>query len=437
MKKIIKGLLASLLLVSMAACANDTTTSDETSQPETETEDTMFTVEEGTEITMWHTFTDDQEATLEEIAKEFNETNEYGITVNIESQAYQGFRDTVKQNVYNGQGPDLILDYPSTAAEYVEDELVLDLGQYIEDETYGIAGYAESLPSGIYEESKSFDDGLQHVVITQTTGPVHFYNKTLYDELNLTPATTWDELVANAKTIKEEKGLVGLGFDSLTDTLQALILQNDGGYIDLDTKTVLWNDEIGANAINYIADNTKSGYFALTPTNNYFSSDFNAGSIGGFIGSVAGLPYVDTADQFEFAIAAMPAIGNEWTPAWDRGLIAFDHDDSSKAMADYLFIKFFIEQENNLKWVQSYNSLSPYFAVTEEADYQAYVESNIALKALSETIETAGALPSVTGATTVRNELTDAAKAVAADTATTEEALAEAAENSNDALQGN
>ena len=61
----------------------------------------------------------------------------------------------------------------------------------------------------------------------------------------------------------------------------------------------------------------------------------------------------------------------------------------------------------------------------------------MALNALAEQMPYSGVLPTVPGSDTVRSELDSAVRTVAAGTATAEEALAEAAENSNNALQGN
>ena len=71
----------------------------------------------------------------------------------------------------------MILNYASAAADYVTDELVVDLSKYINDPEIGIPGYAESKPAGVVAEEFAFEDGQQHIIITQQTGPIFFYNK--------------------------------------------------------------------------------------------------------------------------------------------------------------------------------------------------------------------------------------------------------------------
>ena len=197
MKKLVKIVLAALMIMSLGACS-----SNKTSGENNEENTGIALPAEGTTVTIWHTFTNDQLTTLEAIAEEFNKTNEYGITVKVESQTYDGFLDTVKTNVYNGTGPDMILNYASAAADYVTDELVVDLSQYINDSEIGIEGYYESKPAGVIAEESAFEDGQQHIIITQQTGPIFFYNKTVYDELGLKPAKISTQIISRDRHAK-------------------------------------------------------------------------------------------------------------------------------------------------------------------------------------------------------------------------------------------
>ena len=47
-----------------------------------------------------------------------------------------------------------------------------------------------------------------------TTGPIFFYNKTIYDEMGFTPPTTWEELAEQSKAIYEKYGIPGFAADS-------------------------------------------------------------------------------------------------------------------------------------------------------------------------------------------------------------------------------
>ena len=186
------------------------------------------------EVTWWHMFTEGQEAILQEIIAEFNEANP-GIKVVAESQPYDGFLAKVYEAVSTGTGPDIIFNYASTAADYIPDGLIVDQSKYMESD------YKARVSEGIYAESTGFEDGGLYAVAVQSTGPILFYNKTMFDKVGFSAPKTWDEIEEAAKAIYAEYKIPGFAFDSLTDGMQAFLLQGGGKYVDLEKKTVLFN----------------------------------------------------------------------------------------------------------------------------------------------------------------------------------------------------
>lgn len=387
------------------------------------------------QITIWHTFTEGQEAALTSIVDAFN-ASQSGYEVALESQAYSGFLDTVYNAVANGVGPNVIFNYASAAADYVKDGLVFDMTSYIEDPEIGMTDIVSSMSAAVYEgEVKGFDDGGIYYLPAYTTGPVLFYNKTLYDELELTPAATWEELAQQSKTIYDAKGIPGFAVDSLTDLMQSLFIQSGAGYIDTASRTVTFGTDIGVQWLKWFGEQVQAGYFAITPSGDYWSNDFNAGLVASYYGSCAGVPYI-TPDGFEYAVA--PAIrgiegGVEWYPSWNRGPIAFNKTEEEN-MGTYLFIKFFLQPENNFAWVQATNTLSPYATTQAVEGYAAYADNAPALNMVAANLDIAGALPAISGANAVRNALTDTAKEVAGGVSTAEDAMAALVTACNEAL---
>jgi ABC-type glycerol-3-phosphate transport system substrate-binding protein len=387
------------------------------------------------QITIWHTFTEGQETALQSIADAFN-ASQSDYEVVLESQANSGFLDTVYNAVANGVGPNVIFNYASAAADYVKDGLVFDMTSYINDPEIGMTDIISSMSPAVYEnEVMGFDDGGIYYLPAYTTGPIFFYNKTLYDELGLTPPTTWEELAEQSKTIYEAKGIQGFAADSLTDLMQSLFIQSGAGYIDTASKTVTFGTDVGTQWLKWFGDQVQAQSFALNPSGDYFSNDFNAGAIASYYGSCAGVPYI-TPDGFEYAVA--PAIrgmadGTEWYPSWNRGPIAFNKSEEEN-MGTYLFIKFFLQPENNFAWVQATNTLSPYGTTQAVEGYAAYAEADPALKCVAANLDIAGALPAISGSNAVRNALTDTAKEVAGGNLTAEDAMAALVETCNEAL---
>ena len=386
-----------------------------------------------TKVSIWHTFTDAQQAALEKFAADFN-ASQSDYEVVVESQAYSGFLDSVYNAVANGVGPSIIINYASTAADYVKDGLVIDLSQYVFDPEIGMADIYNSLPDSIKAETTGFVDGGMYALPAVTTGPIFFINQTIYDELGLKAPTTWEELAANSKAIYEAKGIPGFAADSLTDMMQAFMMQSGAGYIDVENKCVLFDTEEAKSWLAWFGENVQAGYFALNPTGDYWSNDFNAQLVAAYLGSCAGVPYI-VPDGFEYDVAPMPReINAAWYPSWNRGPIVFNKDEDTNKGA-YLFVKYFLSPEVNAEWAKAMNALSPYGTTQASEAYAAFAaELAPSLVAVQDNLDIAGALPTVTGSYAVRNALKDAAIAVAGGMSA-EDAMAVCVADSNAALQ--
>lgn len=380
---------------------------------------------ERTEVVIWHTFTDDQETMLQTLADEFNASQEL-YTVKLQSQPYSGFEGNVLNAVKEGVGPDMIIYYASTVANYIDNNLVADLGKYVYDPEIGIPGFDEALPAAILAEASSFSDKTMHCIPVTTSGPILFYNKDLFAQAEVEVPTTWDEMYEVAKKVAETTGVPGLANDSLTDTMQAFVFASGSEYIDVENKKVGWDNDNFVAVMDKYAQANLDGSIALTATGDYWSSDFNAGIVASYIGSCAGVPYIQP-DGFEYDVAPMVLDStNPWYPAWNRAVICFSTTEE-KERASYEFIKFFVQPENNSRWCIAANYLSPYTWTAENADYAAFVEANPALAAVNANLDKAGYLPNVFGASTVRSELQKAITKAASGALSTADAVAEAA----------
>ena len=410
MKKLVALMVAAVMLVALCATASAATT-----------------------VTIWHTFTDAQQAALQAFAEEFN-ASQSDYVVEVQEQAYSGFLDSVYQAVANGVGPNIIINYASTAAEYVKDNLVADLAPYIFDDEIGMVDVYNSLPDSIKVEATGFEDGGMHILPATITGPILFINKTIYDELGLEIPTTWEQLAENSKIIYEAKGMAGFAADSKTDLFQSIFMQTGADYIDLESKTIKFDTEENIAWLDWYAENVANGYFAHNSQSDYFSSDFNAQLVACYLGSCAGYPYI-VPDGFEYVMAPMPnTIDVSWYPSWNRGPIVFNKTEDENKGA-YLFVKYFMTPEVNARWAVAMNALSPYGTTQESEAYAEFAaDLHQSLVCVQANLSVAGALPTVTGSQQVRNAVEAAATAVAGGMSGAD-AMAICAQDSNAALQ--
>ena len=394
-----------------------------------------FAEGERTTVTIWHTFTKDQEAYLVKAAEDFNALQDKYF-VEVLPQAYSGFTDTVKNAVRSGDGPDIIFNYASEAAAYVNDGLVANLDEYIYDPEIGIENFDDLLPEYLLDEINAFEDGHVHYLPGATTGPILYYNKTLLEELNLNGPTTWKELEEVCAAIKAAKpDVTPFGIDSLTDIIQTLVLENGSGYIDVAAKKVLFDDAV--DVIKWFGEMAQKGYFTIKPSGDYFSNDFNSGVVAMYYGSCAGVPYIDPIG-FEYGVAPAPSVGGEKAAytIWNRGPIVFSANGDDHAEGAYLFVKYMMTTPEVAEgWAEAVLALTPWLNAQKVEGYDAYLASQPALAAVQGNFGIGVSFPNITGASETRDALKELATVVAGgeDPAA---ALAACVEKCNNALQG-
>lgn len=391
-------------------------------------------------VQIWHTYTGDQAAYLEQQAAAFNESQSK-YEVQVLEQAYNGFADTVYNAVANGVGPSIIFNYASTAVDYIEAGLAVNIQSYIDEDSAAgdtaMADYIDSLPEAMKTDVMGFADGGVYYLPGCTTGPIFFYNKTMYDALNLSAPTTWDELAANCEAIYNEYGIAGYLADGLVDDIQALLMQNGEGYIDVDTKTVAFGGEGTVEIFQWFADNVAAGYFALSPTNDYASDDFSTQLVAGFSGSCVNDQYI-SAEDFEFAMAPWIASADEaFYTAWNRGPIFLKASDESIDRGAYEFVKFFLSPSANGGWAQVNSAISPYGTTEADADYQAYL-TNVpeSLQCVQANLDASGSFPNIPGAAQLRGLLEEYLTYAASGQMTAQEAVDGLVAACNEALAG-
>ena len=354
-------------------------------------------------VTIWHTYTDAQLEYLEKAVEDFNASQDQ-YTVVAESQAYDGFADKVYQAVMAGNGPDMIIHYASEAAKYVADDKVVDLEKVLSPDTIALMNDVTK------QSATSFEDGKLHILPIVSSGPVFFYNKAIYDELGLSAPATWAELQANCEKIKEKyPDKFGFAFDSEVDGAQTLIMQTGNKMFDADG--IYFNTPEVAEQLKYYQDNIQKGLFTNSKIGNYFSEDFNSGSLVSYIGSIAGIPYLEA----EFGLGEVPQGGSvEWVPAWNRGMIVFNYGDDARAKAAGAFIDYFASPEVNAGWCVACNYPATFEATKEVDTYKAFAEENISFQYLN--AEHAGELPAVSAQAYSRDALSTLMSQVAGGT---------------------
>ena len=306
-------------------------------------EEIVTEITEPVEITFWHAMNGDLEKTLQNLTDKFMESNK-NITVTLQNQSsYPDLQQKITATTASPKDlPTLTQAYPHWMVNAVQDELLVDLKPYIENETIGDTNYNNILEG--FRKGSEIDGKVYGMPFNKST-EVIWYNKTLFDELGLEVPTTFEEFAQASKTITEKKGIVGAGFDALHN-FYTIYLRNKG--VEFNSETDVTSAE-SVEAANYYLDGIKDGYFRIAGTDNYLSGPFAAEQLGMYVGSNAGESFVKQAvdGKFEIGVAPYPA---ESVMQQGTDLYMFSNATPEQRTAAFEFLKFLTSTENQVTW---------------------------------------------------------------------------------------
>lgn len=352
----LKKLIALALSMSfMTGCSSNNGASSEGS--------IVTEIKEPVEITFWHAMNGDLEKTLQTLTDKFMAENE-NITVTLQNQSsYKDLQQKITATTASPKDlPTMTQAYPDWMLNPIQDDLVVDLKPYIENETLKFDNYEDILES--FRNANTRDGKIYGIPFNKST-EVLWYNKDLFEELNLEVPTTYEELAEVAKTITKEKGIVGAGFDSLNN-FYTTFLKNEG--VTFDNNTDVTSEE-SVKAANYYLDGIKEGYFRIAGTEVYLSGPFANETLGMYIGSNAGESFVkqSVGDKFEVGVAAYPS---NYSMQQGTDLYIFANATAEQRTAAYEYLKFLTSAENQITWAKETGYMPARKSVIESEEYK-------------------------------------------------------------------
>lgn len=347
MKKTIVFLLTALLLTSslFAGGSSESTAAGSGAAGEITADDLRNA---GITLELWHAQTDENGIALDKVVQLFNETNEYGITVNATCQGgYTDCHNKILSSLAAGNYPNIGQAYNNNMMSYMPSGKLMDLTDYLNDE-FGITAeeLAQVVPSYL-EENHAFPDGNTYATSLGKSTEVMFYNKTFFDEHGLEVPTTYEELAEVAKQIADITGRPSVGFDSM-DNLGIYGPVNFGAkYADTQGNLYIFDeDNIDATMEFYRwwQKGIQEGYFRTAGEDRYCSGPFSNGTIIVYIGSSAGTAYI-LPDGFECAVTYSPVGKNPAVIQQGGNFCGFTTGDAMTDLATSIFLEYMYDAE--------------------------------------------------------------------------------------------
>ncbi len=361
MKKFIAILLAALMLVTpilMTACG------PKKAIPNFEVPAEGY---DGSEVTIkfYHTMGSNLSDVLDIYIAEFNKLYP---NIHVEWEqvgGYEDVRDQIKTEITVGDQPNIAYCYPDHVALYNISGAVATLDNLIEstitttraDGTTEILGLTEEQKAdfieGYYNEGAQFGDGLMYTMPFSKSTEVLYYNKTFFEANNLQVPTTWDELEAVCKRIKEiDPKSIPLGYDSESNWFITMCEQQNIPYTSATGDHYLFDNDDTKAFINRFRDWYQKGYLTTQTLYGKYTSGLFVStdetksymSIGSSAGATHQRPSkgTDGTYPFEVGIASIPQADKENGKVISQGpsVCIFKKDNPQEVVASWLFVKY-------------------------------------------------------------------------------------------------
>nr|WP_317349704.1 ABC transporter substrate-binding protein [uncultured Blautia sp.] len=401
-----KKVIASLLAAAMAVGAPSAVFAAEN----TVTEMADASEVDGTTITFWHSMGGVNGEALDTLVKQFNEENEYGITVDAQYQGeYDDSLNKLKSAQIGNMGADLVQVYEIGTRFMIDSGWIVPIQDMIDGDSYDVSQIEPNL-AAYY----TIDNELYSMPFNSST-PILYYNKDMFEKAGISEVPDSLEGIGEIGQQLLDKGgageamsmgIYGWFFEQLISK-QGLEYANNGNGRE-EAATAVAFDENGAakNILTAWKELNDKGFAPIVGKGGDAGlADFSAGKSAITLGSTASLKQIlqDVDGKFEVGTAYFPKVTSSDEGGVSIGgasLWALDNQDPKKLRATWEFIKFLISPESQAYW----NAQTGYFPVTVAAqdedtfkqNVEAYPQFQTAIDQLHDSApEYAGALLSV------------------------------------------
>lgn len=304
------------------------------------------------ELSCWVHETDSDEGKLYKSQVDaFNEQykGKYHVTLTqiARSGDAGGYDDKINAAISNGGLPDVFTIDSVTVAEYADAQAIVPIDEYITEEDL-----KDFNPSIV--QQGTYEDKLYTLGVMDSSVGI-FYNKTMFKEAGITPATVenpWtlqDLTDACKKLTKDDCYGITMSLDAKDETLiyffLPLIYSQGGNVISDDGKTVdgYLNGEATVNLLKWIKEMKDSGYVSATPPEKCFEQGKAAMALTG-----AWEPATLKDYDMDWGLMPMPIYDKDSKMSsacgsWTFGMSSNCADDRKKGAAE--LIKFMTSTE--------------------------------------------------------------------------------------------
>ena len=395
MKKILVAILlvVSLLtgILAMSSCGGGKKNQTQFVMPENGYDGSAVT------ISFYHTMGENLSTVLDAYIVEFNKLFPNITIAHEQVGGYDDVRNQISTELTVGNQPNIAYCYPDHVAVYNIAGAVVTLDQFIESTievtdadgnktTLGLTQeQIDDFIDGYYAEGREFGDGKMYTLPLSKSTEVLYYNKTFFEENNISVPTTWAELEAVCAQIKAiDEDCTPLGYDSEANWFITMCEQYGSDYTSAGEDHFLFDNETNRNFVEMFREWYQKGYVTTQEileayTSTIFVEEKSYMSIGSSAGATHQRPKKgdDGKYPFEVGVAPIPQVDASKPKAISQGpsLCIFNSDNPQEVVASWLFMKYLT---TTVEFQAEFSIASGYIpvieSVKENATYAAFLE---------------------------------------------------------------
>lgn len=360
-KRLLALLMVMVMLVSLAACGGsqnkdkdgeggEDKVENNAGDTSSENSNEAVYVTEPITITLWHTRGAGANGTeMDRVVAAFNESNEYGITVQAE---YIGSYSTITAktltSIASGNNPTIMMSAPQYMTSLISKGTLADLTPYIERDQMDMSNFPEALLDYSYYEDEVVS--LPYLVSTS----IFVYNKALFNQAGVSVPKTIEELEKIGPTIKSKTGVQAFGMPIDPTYMQEALLRSIAG------KGIIDEDGVTASCLTngsfeQLANDWRSWVEAgwckapnITSAQTDLLESFYQGQIASFLVSSGSLQNIleQCAGAVDVGVAVMPGYGQPATSIGGANIAVIERNSSAQEIAAaWEFVKFLMSDE--------------------------------------------------------------------------------------------
>lgn len=363
-------------------------------------------------ITISHVLGQTFQNLLNVVIFEFNKIYP-NITIELKKEGinYKELKNSITLSLLSGNAPSIAYCQPEDILLYNKSNALLDLDDYVEsaslvkraDDTSEAFGFTKAqiddYYSNFYEEGKQFGDvdgdgnnDMMMLPLLRAT-EVLYYNKTFFEQNNLTVPTTWEEMWKTCQKIREiDDRSIPLTYQDEANYFMTMAEQLNSPYLSTDPNEYFpFNNNVNRQFVSDFSEYYKNSYcigsiYGYSYSDNLFmETDPNSIKSYMCIGSSADSAYHippkfdDGRYAFEVGCAMLPQIDKKnpkMISSSSQSLCLFKQENQQKVAAAWLFAKYLstsVEYQARSAGILGYTSVIK--SVKENVFYKEFLSN--------------------------------------------------------------